>query len=281
MIGVKKFKSSLSWHIAIQGEFSDFFSSPFFQIMHFEIFNKGQTSKKNKKINALHFVVKTHARNNRWRSISTLKDGNIRYSVGISRNKKLLFLQMIRLSQSIAICSGSHGAILLHAALAASKHKGVLLCGPSGSGKTTSSKRLPPPWRSLSDDATLLVQDNLGRYWAYPWPTWSRFPRCRKKGSWPLLNPVRLSAICFLKKTPADEISTASPRESIIQLMASSEQAVHFVSYRMPRMVQTKHRMDRFNLCCDLVKAIPCFHLGVSLSGKFWEKIEQKIASLE
>ena len=44
--------------------------------------------------------------------------------------------------------------------------------GCSGSGGNNDSW---PPWRSLCDDATLVVRDASGRYWAHPWPTWSRF----------------------------------------------------------------------------------------------------------
>ncbi|MFO7685071.1 MAG: SynChlorMet cassette protein ScmC [Desulfobacterales bacterium] len=207
------------------------------------------------------------------------EDGKrINFILGPAKGVEALTRQMILLSQGMADCSASRGGVLLHGALASWKSKGVLLCGASGSGKTTASNRLPSPWRSLSDDATLLVRDRQGRYWAHPWPTWSRYLSKKENPIQPLAGPVRLQAICFLKKSVKDRISNASPKGSIVRLMAASEQAVNLMAEIMPVAQRNRQRIDRLDLCCDLARRIPIFHLSVSLTGKFWELVERTLA---
>jgi SynChlorMet cassette protein ScmC len=58
----------------------------------------------------------------------------------------------------------ARGGLLIHGALAEWNGKGVILAGKSGVGKSTASARLTPAWRSLSDDATLIVPDGPMRY---------------------------------------------------------------------------------------------------------------------
>ena len=68
--------------------------------------------------------------------------------------------QLARLSACIARETLPNGGVMLHGGLAtvplAPGPGGVLLAGRSGVGKSTASRRLPPTWRSLADDVTLV-----------------------------------------------------------------------------------------------------------------------------
>ena len=267
------------WKLETTDDSCQKFIIRFSQLVGFSDSVKGSLIVPSRKGNLFHFVVKTQINSCHWRKLPAGKGDAVRYSIGVSRNKTRTLLQMIRLAQSMALYSASHDAILLHAALAARDRSGILMCGGSGAGKTTASNRLPRPWNSLSDDTVFLVRDRSGFYWAYPWPTWSAYLRRKGKKITPICKPVRLGGIYFLAQAVEDELVKASPRDSIIRLMASSEQAVHLVSQRMPKAKRIKQRMERFELCCDLVKSAPCFHLKVSSKGKFWEKIQQGIAT--
>ena len=92
----------------------------------------------------------------------------------------------------MANSSEKNGGLLVHGALAEWNGIGVILAGPGGVGKTTASKRLPRPWRSLSDDNTLIVKSPDGTYWAHPWPTWSRYRQGDMSGSWDVQAAVKL-----------------------------------------------------------------------------------------
>lgn len=101
-------------------------------------------------------------------------------------------LQLVQLSLAIASWAEDRGGLLLHGALAEHDGRGAILAGPGGVGKTTASRRLPPSWRSLSDDVALVVRGVDGKYWAHPWPTWSRFMFGGPCGSWDVQHAVPL-----------------------------------------------------------------------------------------
>ena len=68
-------------------------------------------------------------------------------------------VNLLRLSLIFAREAQARGGALIHGALAERNGHGVILAAPGGTGKTTASNRLPAPWRSLCDDATLVVRD--------------------------------------------------------------------------------------------------------------------------
>ena len=145
---------------------------------------------------------------------------------GVSRD--MLVTQLVSLSLTIARDAQLRGGVLLHGALAeipaAAGRGGVVLAGPGTVGKTTASRRLPSPWRSLSDDTALVVRDRHGEYWAHPWPTWSHFYGGGPGGSWDVQRAVPLRAIFFLSQSLEDRVSPVEPSEAIAGLMASVQQ---------------------------------------------------------
>ncbi|MCU0293286.1 MAG: SynChlorMet cassette protein ScmC [Thermoanaerobaculaceae bacterium] len=199
-----------------------------------------------------------------------------------------LWRQLARLSAFIGQQLQARGGILLHAALALLPSRsgslstrggsGVLLGGRSGVGKSTASQRLPPPWRSLSDDTTLVVRRTDGQYWAHPWPTWSRILEHHLDDHWDVQAGVPLQAAFILEQGAADDVSPAAPAEAVALLMELSLQA----SRRLWEV--DRHHLDidgirlfnrrRLDNVFALVETVPTYLLDVALDGEFWRKIE-------
>ncbi len=109
----------------------------------------------------------------------------------------LLITQIMRLAFFIVLeAIGSRG-LLLHGAMVEKEGKGAILAGPGGIGKTTACSRLPHPWKTQSDDTTLLIPAGNGGYRAHPWPTWSRFLDNGPGGSWPVEEAIPLRTLFF------------------------------------------------------------------------------------
>jgi hypothetical protein len=203
----------------------------------------------------------------------------------------MLTIGMSEVALAIAREAQSRGGALLHGALAEAPiapspipaasqgGRGVLLAGPGTVGKTTASERLPPPWRALCDDATLVVRDAEGRYWAHPWPTWSRFYTLDgvpgPGGSWDVQRAVPLRAVFFLSQSPEDRAEPLGLSQATAMLMESAEQ----VSRPMARSLREDERQalyrEQLAAAEALARAVPTYTLQISLTGAFWQEIER------
>ena len=192
-----------------------------------------------------------------------------------ARNKDILANQLIRLSLYFVRETQRSGGFLLHGALAVKNGGGVILSGPGRVGKTTASRRLPSSWRSLSDDATLVVRGEDGAYWAHPWPTWSYFMSGGPGGTWDVSHAVPLKAIFFLKQEQQDRVEPVTPGQAVCLLVELAEHTSWSMAHGQGRDVARKLRLQRFENICSLAKLITCYRLHMSLDGAFWEAIEQ------
>lgn len=185
---------------------------------------------------------------------------------------------LIELSTALARAFVPHGGVLLHGALAEWEGRGVLLAAPGGTGKTTASNRLPPPWRSLSDDMTLVLCDAQGQWWAHPWPTWSRFLPGGSGGAWDVQYAVPLHAIFYLAQAPEERVEPIGAGQATAMLVQSAEQAAYFSLTRGLSVEESRAlRQQSFNLLCNLAQAMPTFVLHLSLTGAFWVEIERAL----
>ncbi len=182
---------------------------------------------------------------------------------------------LIQISLAIAQYAQCCGGLLLHGALAEKNGVGVMLAGPGRAGKTTASQRLPLPWRSLSDDMTLLVRDDRGTYWCHPWPTWSSFLFAGTGGTWDVQYAVPLKGIFFLKQAQQEEISPLGAAQTVCLLTELAEQAWQPMSRRIERNKAQFFRLERFDNICAIAKAIPSHVLRLSRHGAFWQGIEK------
>jgi hypothetical protein len=185
--------------------------------------------------------------------------------------------QMKQIMLVIAQHVQRRGGLLLHGALAEKDGGGVILAGSGGAGKTTASWRLPPPWHSLCDDATLVVCDSVGRYWAHPWPTWSSFMFDGAGGSWDVQHAVPLKGIFFLEQAQLEEFKPFGTAQAICSLIELTEQVSWPMSNRMEIHEKRVLRLQRFENACALGQTVSCYILRLSRHGAFWEQIEKAL----
>jgi len=187
------------------------------------------------------------------------------------------YVNLVRLSLIFAREAQARGGVLIHGALAERDGIGVILAAPGGTGKTTASNRLPAPWRSLCDDTTLVVRDPQGNYWAHPWPTWSRFLDGGPGGTWDVQNAVPIKGIFFLVQAVEDRVECIGSGQAVSLLGESVEQVSAFMAPGLCKEELRALHLERFNNLCDLVRVVPMHLLYISLTGTFWQEIEQSL----
>jgi len=167
------------------------------------------------------------------------------------------------------------GGIPLHAALVARGGEAVLLTGKSGAGKSTSCRRLPQTWEVLSDDMALVVQITDGVYRVHPVPTWSAIEDFRICQSWAINRHVSLRAIFFLDQAARDEVFPLRRAEAAVGLYDASSVCFETMSGRFNSPEGLLYRKLVFANATSLAATVPAYRLHVSLTGRFWEKIEE------
>ena len=166
------------------------------------------------------------------------------------------------------------GGLPFHSGLAEFEGKGVLLAGHCGAGKSTCCRRLPDHWKPLCDDETLVVLTKDNVYRAHPCPTWSDYLSGRTEKKYNIQYSVPVSAFFFLEQSETDEVIPIPSHQASIFITKSSTQI-------FSKSEPFKHRKNRsstlelvLNNAVNMAKTIPAFILRVSLTGRFWEKIE-------
>jgi len=187
------------------------------------------------------------------------------------------YINLMRLSLVFARQAQARGGVLIHGALAERDGIGVILAAPGGTGKTSASNRLPAPWRSLCDDTTLVVRDSQGNYWAHPWPTWSRFLDKGPGGTWDVQNAVPVKGIFFLAQAVEDRVERVGPGHAVSLLVECVGQASTSMASGLGKEEVRALHLERFNNLCALARVIPAHVLHISLTGAFWQEIEQAL----
>jgi len=188
-----------------------------------------------------------------------------------------LFVQLSWMSAAVARKIQDQGGLFLHAGLAERDGRGVALAAPGGMGKTTASRRLPAPWRSLSDDQTLVVFGPDGPL-AHPWPTWSRFLDGGTGGAWDVTRYESLEGVFFLQRGGENAVEPVGKAEAAAMIMESTEQMSIFLLRGLPGEEVRRMRTERFASACRLAAGVPTFTLRLTLSGAFWNEIEEALA---
>lgn len=201
-------------------------------------------------------------------------DDTIIFTLIPDANGEVPELPVVHLSMVICWDSQNRGGVLLHGALAEWKGNGVILAGPGGRGKTSASKRLPHHWQSFCDDATLVMPDQGGVYWAHPWPTWSKFMFDGPGGSWDVQHAVPLKGIFFLQQAQMDDFEPLGIAEAACLFNEVSEQVFSPMLQSVQRNEVRALRLKRFDNICALAQSIPSYVLRLCDDGAFWEQIE-------
>jgi hypothetical protein len=187
------------------------------------------------------------------------------------------YVNLVRLSLILAHEAQARGGVLIHGALAERDGIGVILAAPGGTGKTTASNRLPVPWCSLCDDTTLVVRNPQGDYWAHPWPTWSRFLDGEPGGTWDVQKAVPVKGIFFLVQAGKDRVDRVAPAQAVGLLGQSVEQVSAFMASGLCKEELRSLHLEQFNNLCTLAQVVPTHTLRISLTGTFWQEIEQTL----
>ncbi|MFQ5922643.1 MAG: SynChlorMet cassette protein ScmC [Anaerolineales bacterium] len=216
-----------------------------------------------------------------WTILQEVDEHTTHCALGPLEDGASPYVQLSWLSLVIARHASTRGGLLLHGALAEREGVGIILAGPGGEGKTMASNRLPPPWRSLSDDQTLIVRDAQGTYRAHPWPTWSRFMNGDSGGAWDVQHSVQLRGIYFLSQEEMDQANLVGEGEALCMLLESVAQASNLMCRDLSLPEKQALHMQRFDNACQLVKAVPAYELFISKNGDFWREIDQALSSDE
>jgi SynChlorMet cassette protein ScmC len=225
-------------------------------------------------VNASHTLALTVLDDPSHRESPVLNGISVEYTLGRVLGEDMLASRLQEISQLIALASQETGGMLLHGALIEKDGEGVVLTGHGGAGKSTAAGRVPPPWRSLCDDTTLIVRDRDGAYRAHPWPTWSSFMFGGAGGTWQTEHSVPLRAVFVLEQAPEDHTDSLGGGETACLLAECGEQVTWPAFHNLPEEQVRSLRARRFDNICDMTRAVPAFRLRLSLTGTFWNEIE-------
>lgn len=195
-------------------------------------------------------------------------------------NNEIKVIQMVNCAITLAFHQLQYGGILLHGALINKDGEGIILAGPGTVGKSTAARRVPPHWQALSDDATLVVKVDQYRYFAHPWPTWSCFYNDGTGGRWEVEKAIPLKAIFFLHQAVEDKTEPVDLTTSIAWLVESMHQVwgIQMGSHKDHPGAKKIYEMELRAAEC-LAKSVFVSILHISLTGMFWEKIDNALSS--
>lgn len=227
----------------------------------------------------------TQKLDNNW---SFIKQGKV-YKIWYNQNDPRLFIELNRefidhpeiriinmwsTLKAIYRYYAENGGGPAHAALAAFKGKGIIICAPGGTGKSTCIERLPDKWEKLSDDNALIVSDKKGFYRVHPMPTWSDHLWKTKDSRINPTKSVLLNAVFFLAQSNIDKVNKLPSAFSAQYLYKSFLQIWQNYFTKLSDAEKRIMNSNLFDNACLISKRIPCYDLEATLQGKFWEEIE-------
>ncbi|HOD35459.1 MAG TPA: SynChlorMet cassette protein ScmC [Syntrophales bacterium] len=169
----------------------------------------------------------------------------------------------------------------LHAALMEFGGRGVLFAGRSGAGKTTACRRIPAPWTPLSDDTALVVRGEDGRYYAHAFPTWSAIRSGDENRTWNVSRSLHVAALFFIVQAGSDEVIPVGGGTASVLIDQASMMVFRSIMPTGQRELSPQLRRIIFNNAASLAAAIPSYILRLSLTGRFWEKIEEVLGQMK
>jgi SynChlorMet cassette protein ScmC len=166
------------------------------------------------------------------------------------------------------------GGLSFHAGLVEKDGKGILLAAPADTGKSTCCRRLPPPWKALCDEETLVLSNDAKHYLAHPFPTWSDYFRKRSERTWDVQRYIPVSAVFFLEQSEEDEVIPLGKAEAAVLAQQSAIQVFYRYWNNLHHEELKTLKKTLFNNACEFSRAIQAFRLRASLTGRFWERID-------
>ena len=190
-----------------------------------------------------------------------------------ANNPDMFNMQVERIAQAVVADVISKGGALIHGGLCSYKGSGAVMAGPGSIGKTTASNRLPAPWISYSDDATLIIPNESGGFNAHPWPTWSRFYWNGPGGIWKVEKSIPFLALFFLRQSEKDSVEIVDTHHAKAMLIDTIEHITRLI--RLNEKEKHDHVKRYVKSASIIASAVPAYRLGVSLKGEFWREMEK------
>lgn len=161
-----------------------------------------------------------------------------------------------------------------HAALVERHGQAVILAARGNTGKSTCARRVPLPWGAPCDDEVLVVRSPEGRYLAHPFPTWSDYITGRAPHhTWKVEAALPLAGLFFFEQALEDHCTPLAGYQAALAALHSAEQPMkRLLRWFAPADIR-RYRVNMLANAAALVKQVPVFHLKVSFTGRFWEKI--------
>jgi SynChlorMet cassette protein ScmC len=169
------------------------------------------------------------------------------------------------------------GGLPLHATFVELNGRGFAIAAPGGTGKSTCSRRIPPPWKALSDDEMLVVRDESGTYHSHPLPTWKEHIYFGSNRAWNVQYHIPLAGIFFLLRSEEDYAESIGNGKAATLIYRSASQVFHKTWIKMNPANSNAIRAKIFQNACQIAEKIPAYFLKASLTGNFWEKMEEAL----
>ncbi len=187
--------------------------------------------------------------------------------------------QMWHSMQAVYRGLGKHGGLPLHSALIERDGTGVLIVAGAGTGKTTCCRRVPPPWKVLCDDLTLVIPSGDGRYFGHPLPTWSDHISSEWHNTWDVQSGVPLCGVFFLEQAKCDKAIRIGQGRAAVDIARSASYVVTRDWLDKDPARDREARKTLFYNSTRLTQSVRPFSLRASLTGAFWNEIEDALAS--
>ena len=165
----------------------------------------------------------------------------------------------------------------LHCACAELDKKLILIAAGGGTGKSTCISRLPSYWSPLSDDNALVVKDPDNNYRVHPMPTWSDHLWKVRDSSVDASYSCPLHSIFFLIQSHRDKVNLLNSAQATLLIHTSFSQVWGAFFSKLKKQEKSEMSQKLFESASNIANKIPCYQLEATLTGRFWEKIEEVI----
>jgi SynChlorMet cassette protein ScmC len=194
--------------------------------------------------------------------------------------RKMALLMMEQALQPLYLKALELEGVPLHGALVALNGQGVVIAGANDAGKTTCCSRLPPPWKVLGDDETLVIRRGEAGYFAHPLPTWSNHFQRRSGRSCDVGERVSLDAVFFLEQAPFMDIRPLGRGRAAGGINESARQAYFWRLQGLESRDRGTWSTMLFENACTIARTVPAYTLRLNLTDRFWERIERLLENL-
>ena len=108
----------------------------------------------------------------------------------------------------------------------------------------------------------------------HPFPTWSEYAWGKSTSTWDVEHRLPLSSVFFLEQAEKDQVIPLEKAKAVVYMVHSANEALYSIIGYSSEERRHVHEKVLEN-ACELAKNVPAYILQVSLTGRFWEKIEE------